>query len=386
MPTKAPPTFTNPYKPGATPPVKGAPVLPPVFARTGTWPDRDKVPPTDSNEVQQWMKELDGRNIPDIAPTTDGTCLGNPAAATDALNRGWWTCGSPPRITDIVACPTKYDWGVSFDDGPSFYTPNLLSYLDQKDISATFFVVGSRVYEHPDILIDEYMSGHEISVHTWSHRPLTSLTNAQIVAELGWTRKAIKMVLGVTPLTMRPPYGDIDDRVRAISLSMGLIPILWTESPNKNKFDTNDWRVAGGVVNGTYSFNTFQTILNDASTLDTGFIVLQHDIAEIDVDLAVGYTLDAALAHQPKFTLKPVGECSKIPTTDLYLESNQNKSFPYQAASGKGIDVSGSGTVDTKSGDGGSTASSAINSGASLSVPIVSSLTFICLLMMGSWL
>jgi peptidoglycan/xylan/chitin deacetylase (PgdA/CDA1 family) len=47
---------------------------------------------------------------------------------------------------------------------------NLLNYLDEKDILATFFVVGSRVYEHPDILIDEYMSGHEISVHTWSHR------------------------------------------------------------------------------------------------------------------------------------------------------------------------------------------------------------------------
>ena len=41
------------------------------------------------------------------------------------------------------------------------------------------------------------------------HKPLTSLTNAQIVAELGWTRKAIKDVLGVTPTTMRPPYGDI---------------------------------------------------------------------------------------------------------------------------------------------------------------------------------
>lgn len=53
------------------------------------------------------------------------------------------------------------------------------------------------------------MTGHEISVHTWSHRHLTSLTNAQIVAELGWTRRAIKTVLGVTPTTMRPPYGDI---------------------------------------------------------------------------------------------------------------------------------------------------------------------------------
>jgi len=75
----------------------------------------------------------------------------------------------------------------------------------------------------------------------------------------------------------------------------------------------------------------------------------------------------------------------KLPTTNLYLESNKNTSFPYQAASGKGIDVSGSGTIDTKSGDGGSTASS--KSGAKLgAVPIVSSLTFVCLFMIGSLL
>lgn len=385
MPTKAPPPVPTAYKPGATSPVKGAPVLPAAFDRSGNWPARDKVPPTDSTEVTQWMKELDGINIPNLAPTTDGTCINNTAAAADAVSRGWWTCGGPSRVTDIVACPTKFDWGVSFDDGPSLYTPNLLQYLEQKQIDATFFVVGSRVYEHPDILIDEYMAGHEISVHTWSHRPLTSLTNEQIVAELGWTRKAIKAVLGVTPLTMRPPYGDIDDRVRAISLAMGMVPILWTTSQSGNKFDTNDWRVAGGIVNGTYAFDTFETILNDASVLNTGFIVLQHDLFEITVDLAVGYTLDAALTHNPKFTLKPVGQCMDIPTTNLYLESNQNHTFPYQAADGKGIDVSGSGTVDTKSGDGGSTAAS--KSGAKMSaVPILTALTAICLLMMTSLL
>jgi hypothetical protein len=76
-----------------------------------------------------------------------------------------------------------------------------------------------------------------------------------------------------------------------------------------------------------------------------------------------------------------------MPTTNLYLESNKNTTFPYQAASGKGIDVSGSGTIDTKSGDGGSTASSVRQSGAVMNtVPFMSSLILICLLMMGSLL
>jgi len=45
----------------------------------------------------------------------------------------------------------------------------LLDYLSTKDLLATFFVVGSRVIERPQVLLEEYMSGHEISVHTWSH-------------------------------------------------------------------------------------------------------------------------------------------------------------------------------------------------------------------------
>lgn len=45
----------------------------------------------------------------------------------------------------------------------------LLNFLDEKELKATFFVVGSRVIERPQVLVEEYMQGHEISVHTWSH-------------------------------------------------------------------------------------------------------------------------------------------------------------------------------------------------------------------------
>jgi hypothetical protein len=104
------------------------------------WPPEDKVPDTseghpflsplsllsfddsDSPQVKAWMKELEGVDIPDIPPTKDGTCAGDPAAAAQAASRGWWTCGGYTRSTDIVACPTKLDWGLTFDDGPSPYS------------------------------------------------------------------------------------------------------------------------------------------------------------------------------------------------------------------------------------------------------------------------
>jgi hypothetical protein len=62
----------------------------------------------------------------------------------------------------------------------------------------------------------------------------------------------------------------VDDRVRAISLAMGLVPIMWSSTPSAGKFDTNDWEVAAGIVTGEQSFETFQSIIGNASLLDTG--------------------------------------------------------------------------------------------------------------------
>jgi hypothetical protein len=98
------------------------------------------------------------------------------------------------------------------------------------------------------------MGNHQIAVHTWSHTALTTQTNEEIIAELGWSKKVIKDVLGVTPNMMRPPYGDIEyvlflvwsqwskfctsDRVRAISIAMGLTPVIWTRISPTATFDT----------------------------------------------------------------------------------------------------------------------------------------------------
>lgn len=46
----------------------------------------------------------------------------------------------------------------------------LLNYLASKNLTSTFFVIGSRIVERPQVLVEEYMAGHEIAVHTWSHR------------------------------------------------------------------------------------------------------------------------------------------------------------------------------------------------------------------------
>ncbi|KAH8075868.1 carbohydrate esterase family 4 protein [Cristinia sonorae] len=372
MPTGTTYAVSHTYTPGAKPTAPaGAPALPQFTFVPSEWPAMDKPPPTDSPEVQAWMKELEGHDIPDLSVTVDGTCASDPAAFADAEKRGWWSCGGWTRPTDIIDCPDKFTWGVSFDDGPSPYTQKLLNYMDSMNMKATFFVVGSRALEYPNLLIEEYMAGHEISVHTWAHPPLTSRTTAQIVAELGWTRLIIQKVLGITPTTMRAPYGDIDDRVRAIALAMGMVPIQWTRTPEFT-FDTNDWKVASGAVTGPQQMETFQTILSSASNMNNGFIVLAHDLYEITVDLAVGYTLPAALAHNPPFQIKRIGECNNIPMSNLYVETNKNATFPGPGATNASNPLPGGG-VPGKGGNGSGAAAGGNNSGASsLQLPLVS--------------
>lgn len=193
-----------------------------------SYPALDVQPPIDSPEVQAWIKEVanSGVVIPNIPQTVAGSsiiyklqcyliffllggCAANAAAAADQ-SRCWWTCTGCTRATDITECPNKMQWGLTYDDGPSYYTSDLLNYLDQVNLKSTFFVVGSRVISFPQILQTQYMSQHQIAVHTWAHPALTTLTNEQIIAELGWSRKVIKDVLGVTPNMMRPPFGDIE--------------------------------------------------------------------------------------------------------------------------------------------------------------------------------
>ena len=220
------------------------------------------------------------------------------------------------------------------------------------------------------MVISEYMSGHQISVHTWSHPYLTNLTNAEIVAELGWTMKVIKDTIGVTPRTFRPPYGDIDDRVRAVAAKMGLTPIIWTTG-NGVIFDTDDWNIPGGRANGATSLARFNTILETAEQLDTGFIVLQHDLYQSTVDLAVGYVLPMALNQSSPYTLKSLSQCLGWDESESYIETSSNDtviadpaaqsggtSFPvaYNTGSAAGPSATG-GSSATTTAAGGSAAS-----------------------------
>ncbi|TCD70644.1 chitin deacetylase [Steccherinum ochraceum] len=347
--------------------LSNAPPLPDLSTVSpANYPALDKSPPTDSPEVQAWIAEVNasGITIPNIAPTVAGGCAANAQAAADQ-SRCWWTCGGCVRDTDITTCPDKLTWGLTHDDGPAPYTPNLLQYLAQVNLSTTFFNVGSRVISYPNTIRDAYMAGNQVAVHTWSHPQMTTLTNEEIIAELGWTRKVMRDVLGVTPLYWRPPYGDIDDRVRAIGQAMNLIPVMWTRLSPTVTFDTGDFNVAGGLDSATEVLANWQFIVGNATTINTGFIVLEHDLFIQTVEIATGYILPAALANNPPLKIQPVITCMHKDFSAAYLETNDNKTNPIpnpkegqaipssggnSSSSGGGAQAGGSGSGASQSG------------------------------------
>ncbi len=120
--------------------------------------------------------------------------------------------------------------------------------------------IGSNVIDWPLEAQRGIVDGHHICVHTWSHRYMTALTTNQAFAELWYAMKAIKYVMGVTPTCWRPPYGDVDDRIRAIAQSLGLRTMMWD-------VDTNDWNIAPYGTIPTASLQQTYSSINAMATM-----------------------------------------------------------------------------------------------------------------------
>lgn len=123
---------------------------------------------------------------------------------------------------------------LTFDDGPSNFTPHLLDMLKDYGIPATFFMLGSNARRLPAVVRRVAAEGHEIGNHTYSHPNLHRLNLEQQKEQIGLT-EAIFREIGVTSLYMRPPYGNYDERTIKIIKEHGLKLIMWS-------MDSFDWK------------------------------------------------------------------------------------------------------------------------------------------------
>ncbi|KAI7860238.1 hypothetical protein BDC45DRAFT_430956 [Circinella umbellata] len=259
-----------------------------------TYPEPYTVPKPKA-EWLNLIKNAKITNAPPLTTTSSALVMPNNAAEDPYCTWSFSQCLGPD---DVYTCP-KGSWTVSFDDGPSEYTPKLLDFLKEKNEKVTFFVVGGQVLKYPETLKRAYDEGHEIAMHSWSHKNMATLTNEELVGELKWTELAIKEVIGVSPRYFRPPFGNIDNRVRDIIKALGFTPVIWS-------VDTNDWYLTEHA--DTFDSNWITGNVTQWAATAEGGNSLAHDLYEETVAASLDYIPVLADA----FELKTVGECNTL--------------------------------------------------------------------------
>lgn len=147
---------------------------------------------------------------------------------------------------------------LTYDDGPSIYTPRILKTLKENNSVATFFVVGNRVPMYSDTVKKAYDMGCEIGNHTYEHKSLPNLSETEVKRQISKTNKEVKKAIGEKPVIMRPTGGATNTNIKKW---VGMPSIIWS-------VDTLDWKTRNAD-------STRRAVLN---RVKDGDIVLMHDL------------------------------------------------------------------------------------------------------------
>ncbi|MDX3074954.1 bifunctional polysaccharide deacetylase/glycosyltransferase family 2 protein [Streptomyces sp. MI02-7b] len=203
-----------------------------------------------------------------------------------------------------TARPRPHTIALTFDDGPDpTWTPRILDVLRRHHVHATFFVVGTQVAAHPELVRRILAEGHQIGIHTFTHADLGKIPDWQRRLELREAQLAFAGATGRTSSLLRPPYSSGNDAldnqdwdaIRAAGQA-GYLTVLSTQ-------DSEDWQRPG----------TDRIVANATPRGNAGQILLMHD-AGGDRSQTVA-ALDRLLPQLSArgFTVTTVGEAVGVP-------------------------------------------------------------------------
>ncbi|WP_416969465.1 polysaccharide deacetylase family protein [Streptomyces sp. 4F14] len=178
------------------------------------------------------------------------------------------TASSAAAAPKAVDCRKVKCVALTFDDGPVADTKRLLKTLSDRNVRATFYLVGQNVQRNPSVAKAIAQGGHQIGNHSWDHADLTKLSAAKINSQFSRTDTAIKQATGLRPSTVRAPYGANNAAVRKAAAR----PLVhWS-------IDTLDWKYR----------DTARLIKTVTTQSRPGDIVLMHDIHKTTVSALPG--------------------------------------------------------------------------------------------------
>ena len=140
---------------------------------------------------------------------------------------------------------------LTFDDGPDpRWTPRVLDMLARLHIQATFFVLGSAVQAHPELIARQVAEGHEVGVHNWVHTDVYGVSFSELSDSVDRTCEAIEAAGAPSPRLWRPPYGRVDAPAMMVASLKRMDLLLWSvHTPTAAAADAvKDDAGAGSVV------------------------------------------------------------------------------------------------------------------------------------------
>lgn len=159
---------------------------------------------------------------------------------------------------------------LTFDDGPSKYTHELIDELNKRKIHVTFFVLGENIEKYPDSLKFAIDSGNEIGIHSYKHKLFTKLSTDEINEQINLTQDLIYSISPIDITYIRVPYGSINTKVENVLISNNLVNILWD-------VDSLDWKFKNKTK--TYNYMLRKITGND--------IVLMHDTFKTSISASL---------------------------------------------------------------------------------------------------
>ncbi|WP_308529047.1 polysaccharide deacetylase family protein [uncultured Oscillibacter sp.] len=185
-----------------------------------------------------------------------------------ALLSGCAPGGSAAETGGDARIPEEKLIAITFDDGPRRETTErLLDGLEERDVRATFFLIGRQIEGNEDLVERMQAEGHQVGSHTWSHTRLTGVSADTLRQEVGRTEEALEDLLGPGSYWLRPPYGAVDAADRDLIQT----PMI------KWSIDPRDWE----------KLDTAQVTAAVLKAAAPNQIILLHDIYPTSVDAAL---------------------------------------------------------------------------------------------------
>lgn len=175
----------------------------------------------------------------------------------------------PPRVAGCVPRGASYRprgpgnrkvVALTFDDGPSVYTSQVLRILRRFKIHATFFLIGEQVRPNASLVREELAEGNAVGDHTFTHANVSG-GGSFAYSQISRTRSAIRSASGYyTPCLFRAPGGAVSGALFPVARSLGMLTIQWDVDPR-------DWSRPG-------TGSIYSTVVGQARRES---IILMHD-------------------------------------------------------------------------------------------------------------